>query len=51
MEKDAYLTIKDEKKAYVQFAPHDMAVAKGQIVAFYRGDECLGSAIIKEVYP
>ena len=50
VEKDAYLMLKDEKTAIVEFLKNDEAVAIGQIVAFYMEDFCMGSGIIEKTY-
>ena len=50
LEKDAYLMLKDDGLAIVEFLKNDEAVATGQIVAFYVEDFCLGSGIIEETY-
>lgn len=49
VEKDAYLTIQNDI-ALVEFFQFDEAVAKGQIVAFYVGERCLGSGIIQQTF-
>ena len=50
LEKDAYLMLKDDDLAIVEFLKNDEAVATGQIVAFYMEDFCLGSGVIEETY-
>lgn len=50
VEKDAYLMLRDEGTAVVEFLNNDEAVAIGQVVAFYMEDFCLGSGIIEETY-
>ena len=50
-EKDAYLILKENEKALVQFEQYDEAVATGQIVAFYIGECCKGSAVITKTFP
>ena len=50
VEKEAYLMLKNEGTAIVEFLRNDEAVATGQIVAFYKGDFCLGSGVIEETY-
>ena len=42
--------LKNEGTAIVEFLRNDEAVATGQIVAFYKGDFCLGSGVIEETY-
>jgi len=42
------LEISEDGHGHVTLAEGDTGVAPGQIAAFYRGDECLGSGIIAE---
>ena len=48
--KKAYLILEEEGSARLEFLECDEAVAKGQVVAFYQGEYCLGSGIIKETF-
>lgn len=48
--KKAYIALDDDMNIRLEFLEADEAVAKGQVVAFYQGDYCLGSAIIKETF-
>lgn len=50
LEKDAYLILKDNGIAEVEFFKNDEAVAIGQVVVFYMEDFCLGSGIIEATY-
>ncbi|NTW13525.1 MAG: tRNA 2-thiouridine(34) synthase MnmA [Candidatus Moranbacteria bacterium] len=47
-EAECNLVIQDRGRGRVMLAEGDTGVAPGQIAAFYRGDECLGSGIISE---
>ncbi|MGP1520897.1 MAG: tRNA 2-thiouridine(34) synthase MnmA [Treponema sp.] len=50
VEKDAYLILKDDATAEVEFFQNDEAVATGQVVAFYNEDVCIGSGIIETTF-
>ena len=48
---DCTVTVLDQQECSVRFSQPQRAITAGQSVVFYRGDECLGGAIIDTVIP